>query len=93
MFKLSIATRVVGFPAAAAQIVGIRQNGVEPSGRLTPYNILSAGLLISAPCRVDGSRAHWAVSNSIPAAKGTDCDVAILLAHLAVARARRLFLS
>jgi hypothetical protein len=32
-----------------AQIVGILQNGIEPSDRFSPYSILSSGLFIPSP--------------------------------------------
>src|SRR5690349_9792493 len=49
MFRSLMATEIEALPSAIAQMLGILQNGVEPSGRLPPYNSLSSGFFIPNP--------------------------------------------
>src|SRR5262245_9136117 len=71
----SSATSIGRLPLAAAQIVGMRQNGVPPSDRAPPYNIRSEGVFICVAFRLETIPHHAhhrrpARRPSVTAAKG-----------------------
>src|SRR5262249_44111678 len=75
MFRSAIATEIEGLPSAVAQMLGVLQNGLEPSARFPPYNILSSGFFIPGPLKQETFALGLAWRKRRPLANGSTSEL------------------